>query len=122
MMLFVVGVVDVGASIEQRMVLAQAARAAGQYAAVFPNQTAGINSAIGKALPTGWTDVTSTVTPCICAQNPSGAACGTVCTGGRGSYVIVQLQRPYTPFLFPTGNCGTHDHPANCVAYVVRFQ
>ena len=124
LLLFVVGIVDIGTAIQQRMALEQAARAAGQYAVSFPNQTDGITRAVTMALPPGWTDVRMPSPPsvCFCGGNGAGASCEAVCSGGSGAYIVVQLQRPFSPFLFPTGNCVSSGTPANCVSYVVRIQ
>lgn len=127
LVVFVVAIVDIGGAIQQRMVLTQAARGAGQYAISFPTdtmgstQTPGITSALTQALPASWTDVVSTVTMCLCADGNQSSSCGSVCGSGPGGYYVLKLKRPYSDFLFPTGNCGD-DSQANCVTYVVRFQ
>ncbi len=117
---FIVAVVDIGGAIQQRLVLQQAARAAGQYAISFPTQTDGITKAVGKALPADWTNVTvAPPTACFCAQANS---CGSVCASGKGGYIVLQLERPYAPYLFSAiGNCSDGTS-SNCVTYVVRFQ
>lgn len=120
LLIFVLAILDIGGAVYQRMVLQQAARAGGQYAISFPTQSAGIKSVIQSALPSAWTNVTSTATMCLCDQSDQGGSCGSVCGSGEGSYLVIALQRPYSTFLVPTGNCTAIT--GNCVTYVVRFQ
>jgi Flp pilus assembly protein TadG len=123
-LIFVVAIVDIGASIQQRMVLQQAARAAGIYAQSFPQPTSNILSAAAAALPASWTGTTTTnALMCQGGTVSAGTDCTASCNGGgSGTYLIVQVCKPYTPFLFQTGNCTTASGPGNCTSYVLRLQ
>ena len=123
MLLFVVAILDIGSAIQQRMVLQQAARAAGLYAQSFPTQTTGISRAVAMALPQqgqgDWSNVT------MSCQDASGgqaadcsAGCGSGNIGGSGT-MVVTVCRPYTTFLFHTGNCTTLT--GNCVSYAIKY-
>jgi Flp pilus assembly protein TadG len=120
LLVFVLAILDIGGAIYERLVLQQAARAGGQYAISFPTQQDGITKAIRSALPSGWTDATSSSTQCMCNEASQGGSCGSVCSAGTGSYIVIQVQRPYSTYLVPTGNC--RKIKGNCVTYVVRFQ
>lgn len=125
LLLFIVAIVDIGASIQQRMVLQQAARAAGIYAQSFPTQTNDIISAVQAALPSTWSDA-NVATPLTCSGASSAQLSGCVqaCGGGTSgdTYLVVQICKPYKPFLFATGNCNVGTQPGNCVSYVIKLQ
>jgi Flp pilus assembly protein TadG len=123
LLLFVLAILDIGASIQQRMVLQQAARGAGIYAQSFPNQTTGITEAITAALPASWTNIVTNTLLCQGESVSQSANCSAACGGNdSGSYLIVQVCRPYSPFLFQTGNCTVGGQSGNCVSYVIRVQ
>jgi Flp pilus assembly protein TadG len=123
MLLFVLAIVDIGGSIQQRLVLQQAVRAAGQYAQSFPTQTDGIQKAVQAALPSGW--LSSVTMSCQDAASSQTSDCSSGCSSstvsGSGSMVL-QVCRPYTPFLFQTGNCTVGNQSGNCVSYAIRYQ
>jgi Flp pilus assembly protein TadG len=120
-LVFVTGIVDIGSSIQQRMALQQAVRAAGLYAQSFPSQTTGITNVVAAALP-GWSNIS------VSCQNGSvsdTSGCATSCGGGTidgSGTMVLQVCRPFRPFLFPTGNCTVGGSAGNCASYVIRYQ
>ena len=127
LLVFVVAILDIGGSIQQRMVLQQAVRAAGIYAQSFPSQSGaggnGIAGAVTAALPSTWTDVQQTALLCPGASADPGINCSPSCGGSAsGTYMVLQVCRPYKPFLIQTGNCTVAGQSGNCVSYVIKLQ
>lgn len=124
--LMAVAIFNIGVTIQQRVVLQQAVRAAGWYALSFPNQTDSVSQIVLQALPASWTDVTVSTATCYCASTSHASGpCATVC--GTGSYVVITAERastysslPYAIFGNVASNCP--DNTGNCASYVVRFQ
>ena len=114
--MIVLGTYSIGGYVLQQMKLADAAHVGGQYLISYPQDTAGMTSAINAMLP--WTDVTITTTR-------SGATAGQVavpCTanfvcppGTTERFATVTLTRAFTPLLI-TGLTSTS------ATYVARVQ
>ena len=110
-LLLVVGAIDFGTFIYQKMQLQSAARAGAQYAIqsdATVSDTAGILNAAQIASEVDFTGVTPTITQyCACSDGiettPDGSgSCGGTCAGGEfpGLYVRVNLTGRFSP-LFP---------------------
>src|SRR6516225_8222955 len=69
--------------VRQRQIAIQSAvRAGGEYARFFPTDPTGIQNAVSKALPSGWTLSGTATVSCTCAgaaTSCSGIATGTTC-------------------------------------------
>lgn len=117
LVLLVAGMVDIAGAMQQAVRVESAARAAAQYAMMFPEDTSRIVAAAQDALdPPG--SGTVAVTPAFCAC-PGGStalvACeGTPCAGSpAGVYVSITVSRPYAAilgigrFAVPTTLTGT---------------
>lgn len=111
LLLMVVGAIDIGTFIYQKMQLQSAARAGAQYAIQSDaniSDTDGILNAAQIASELDFTGVTPTTTTfCACSDgiesDPDGTgSCGGTCAGGEfpGLYVRVNLTGQFTP-LFP---------------------
>ena len=111
LLLMVVGAIDFGTFIHQKMQLQSAARAGAQFAAQSDatiSDTAGIALAVAGASELDFTGVTTTTTQfCSCSDGIESAPDGTgictgTCAGGElpGLYVRVNVAGQFTP-LFP---------------------
>ncbi len=111
LLLMVVGAIDFGTFIHQKMQLQSAARAGVQFAAqsnATISDTAGIVNAAANASELDFTGVTTTTTQfCSCSDGVESAAdtfggCSGSCAGGElpGLYVRVNVTGQFTP-LFP---------------------
>src|SRR5262249_44080924 len=102
-----VGMVDLGMALYQRMEVGNAAQAGAQYALNKGYDSAGITNAVTSA--TGLSGVTASPAPtksCGCASGTAvtAVACGSVCATGAlaGTYVTVNAQVSYsTLFSYP---------------------
>ena len=110
LMLMLLGVIDFGGAIYERMQLTSAARAGVQYAgqsANNVNDTAGILQAVQTAGSLDAGDITITTTQfCGCADG-SAATCGDTCGGGgsAGTYVSITVVEQYST-IFPYPGLG----------------
>ncbi|MDF3073413.1 MAG: hypothetical protein K0S54_1080 [Alphaproteobacteria bacterium] len=97
--LLLVGMVDFGRGMAISMTLESAARSGAEYGGLFPQDGAGVTTAITEALGPGLTaDAVSAVPQCRCA----GAVvdCSTVCNGGGAEmYLTVRVDYAYSPIL-----------------------
>lgn len=106
--IIILGTYDLGNLVQQRMKLADAVRAGGQYAMSYPTSTSGIRAAVTAALPAGWTGVTvgSPTTTCACwsaggGETAASCAADPVCPAGQVTerFVTLTASRTYTPLL-----------------------
>jgi hypothetical protein len=108
--------------VRHQLMLQQALRTAGQYAMMFPTQSAGITQAVVTALPNqdgisspDWSGLQ--VSACTCGGGASTPGCAVnACPGGGGQYVILNATVPWS-FLFLSISI-----PLNSASYVVRVQ
>ena len=111
LLLMVIGAIDIGTFIYQKMQLQSAARAGAQYAIQSDaniSDTDGILNAAEIASELDFTGVTTTTTQfCACSDGIESAtdgtgSCGGTCAGGEfpGLYVRVNLKGEFAP-LFP---------------------
>jgi Flp pilus assembly protein TadG len=104
----ILGTYDIGNFLLQQMKLAEAAGVGGQFLVSFPSDNAGLTTAIGKALPPTWDNVTTTgpTMSCACWNAAGGqvaASCNAtpICPVGQQvrRFMTISLQRNYTPLL-----------------------
>jgi Flp pilus assembly protein TadG len=95
----IIAMVDFGRGMAISMTLESAARSGAEYGGLFPQDTAGITTAIAEALGPGLTsDAVSALPQCRCA----GAVvdCSAVCNGGGAEiYLTVRVDYAYSPIL-----------------------
>ena len=95
----IIAMVDFGRGMAISMTLESAARSGAEYGGLFPQDTAGVTTAITEALGAGLTaDAVSAVPQCRCA----GAVvdCSAVCNGGGAEiYLTVRVDYAYSPIL-----------------------
>lgn len=114
-----VGVLDFGLWIWQRMQLESALLSGAHYAQQFPSDTAGITSAIVSSIPPGlYNDGKTTVAaPSLsfdCGNPNVSGSTSTACPGQR-TFVQLQISRPFAPMYFTA-------IPNIEVSYVIRVQ
>lgn len=110
LMLMLVGAIDFGGAVNERMKLTSAARAGVQFASQSPanaDDTAGILQAVQNAGGLDTASITiSTTQFCACGDG-SAAACGDTCAGGgaAGAYVSITVVEQYST-IFPYPGLG----------------
>jgi Flp pilus assembly protein TadG len=94
-----VAMVDFGRGMAISMTLESAARSGAEYGGLFPQDTAGVTTAIAEALGPGLTaDAVSAVPQCRCAG--AVVECSAVCNGGGAEmYLTVRVDYAYSPIL-----------------------
>ncbi len=107
LMLMLIGVIDFGGAVYERMQLTSAARAGVQFASQSADNVddaAGILQAVQNA---GSLDAPVTITTtqfCSCAADGAAATCGDTCSSGApaGTYVMITVVEQYkTIFSYP---------------------
>lgn len=105
LLLALVGTLDIGIAVYEKMELDNAVQAGARYVTVNGWNASGIQNAVQSA--TGVAGVSSTPAPAESCGCPSGAViaaatCGTTCPNGgtAGTYVTISAQRAYAP-MFP---------------------
>ncbi|MBF0325440.1 TadE/TadG family type IV pilus assembly protein [Magnetospirillum moscoviense] len=104
----VLGLVDFGQAMRERMQLTAAAHAGIQYAALNPNNLGGISGAVtaSGSIPSARLSIT-TSTACECSDGTSVACAGGACpVGSPRTYVTVTVAESY-PLLFHYPGLGT---------------
>jgi Flp pilus assembly protein TadG len=114
LLMIVLGLMDWGLALEQRLRLQTAVRAGAQFALTAPTDTAGITAAIRAAAPDlASLSANSSGVWCECAG--TAMSCTGSCLPGLQRFLRVDASHPYTPFT-PTG-------PTNIAANVtLRLQ
>ena len=96
-----VGMVDFGRGMAISMQLESAARSGAEYGSLFPQDTAGLQTAVIEALGPGLTlaaGAVSAVSECRCAGVV--VACTATCNGiGAEMYLTVRVDHTYSPIL-----------------------
>lgn len=100
MLAMLVGLVDWGLAIDQRIQLQTAVRAGAQYALRMPTDTAGITAAVRAAAVDRTLTVGSPVMWCECGG--AAASCSGSCDGGLQRFLSVNATQAYAP-LTPAG-------------------
>ena len=105
LMLMLVGVIDFGGAVNERMKLTSAARAGVQFAnqsAANADDTAGILQAVQNAGGLDTANITIETTQFCACGDGSAATCGDTCAGGgaAGTYVSILVKEQYTT-IFP---------------------
>lgn len=143
MLVLAIAAYDIGGAVAQYMRLAEAVRAGGQYALSYPTQLTSASScpatslsspaaptsaacAMTQALPSGWTDVTTSIS-CTCVGSSSTTtttSCSSVSNCGSSAtqrYVTLEASRAFSSILPPAIYAFTPLSNTS-VSYVVRIQ
>lgn len=100
MLAMLVGLVDWGLAIDQRIQLQTAVRAGAQYALRSPTDTAGITAAVRAAAADRTLTVGNPVIFCEC--NGGAADCSSTCDSGLQRFLSVNATQAFVP-LTPAG-------------------
>jgi Flp pilus assembly protein TadG len=124
MVALVLAAFDFGNAAQTQIRLQQAVRAAGAYAVTCPTDTAGIQTAVTNALPSGWALSSAPGVTCSCLNPGTNATSATVCTAPNcvapadAKIIKITATMPYTGLASPFFSALA----SNTASYVVRYQ
>ena len=117
------GAFEFGNAAQQQIQLQAVVRAGGAYAATYPTDASGIQSAVTAALPSGWSLSSTPSVVCQCQNASTGATSTTVCStptcaASDGKLITISATMAYTPL----SNLVPANFGSLTSTYVFRYQ